>query len=91
VPAHEFSSTISALVTTSKALVVYYAHCQQKQAISARVDSAPITSELVHEIAARFIILSDFNNRATLINRLLRLRALARAESRRRNADSVLS
>jgi hypothetical protein len=57
----------------------------------ARVDSAPITSELVYKIAARFIMLSDFNNRATLINRLLRLQALARAESRRRNADGVLS
>jgi hypothetical protein len=57
----------------------------------ARVDSAPITSKLVHEMAARFIMLLDFNNRATLINRLLRLRALVRAESRRRNADGVLS
>jgi hypothetical protein len=56
----------------------------------ARVDFAPITSELVREIAARFMMLSDFNNRATPINRLLCLQALARAESRRRNADSVL-
>jgi hypothetical protein len=73
VPTHKFSSIILALVTTSKALVVYYAHYQRKQAILARVDSAPITSELVHKIATRFIMLLDFNNRATLINRLLRL------------------
>lgn len=91
VPAHEFSSTLSALVTTSKALVVYYAHCQREQAMPAGVDSAPITSELVREMATRFMMLSDFNNRATPMNRLLRLRALARAESRRRNADGVLS
>jgi hypothetical protein len=90
VPAHEFFLTISALVTTFKALVVYYAYYQREQAILAGVDSAPITSELVHEIATRFIMLSDFNNRATLINYLLRLWALARAESRRYNADSVL-
>jgi hypothetical protein len=91
VPAHEFSSTLSALVTTSKALVVYYAHCQREQAMPAGVDSAPITSEPVSEMAGRFMMLSDFNNRATPMNRLLRLRALARAESRRRNADGVLS
>lgn len=90
-PAHEFSSTLSALVTTSKALVVYYAHCQREQAMPAGVDSAPITSELVSEMAVRFMMLSDFNRRATPMNRLLRLRALARAESRRRNADGVLS
>jgi superfamily II DNA helicase RecQ len=91
VPAHEFSSTLSALVTTSKALVVYYAHCQREQAMPTGVESAPITSELVREMAARFMMLSDFNNGATPMNRLLRLRALARAESRRRNADGMLS
>jgi hypothetical protein len=91
VPAHEFSSTLSALVTTSKALVVYYAHCQREQALPAGEDSAPITSELVHDMAARFMMLSDFNHQATPMNRLLRLRALARAESRRRNADGVLA
>jgi superfamily II DNA/RNA helicase len=91
VPAHEFSSTLSALVTTSKALVVYYAHCQREQAIPAGLDSAPVTSELVSEMAVRFMVLSDVNGSATPMNRLLRLRALARAESKRRNADGVLS
>jgi hypothetical protein len=39
----------------------------------ARVDFAPITSKLVRKIAAQFIILLDFNNRATPINYLLYL------------------
>lgn len=91
VPAHQFSSTLSALVTTSKALVVYYAHCQREEAMSAGADAAPITSELVCEMSMRFMMLSDYNHTATPMNRLLRLRALARSESRRRNADGVLS
>jgi hypothetical protein len=91
VSAHEFSSTLLALVTTSKALVVHYAHCQQEQAMPAGADSAPITSELVGEMAVRFMMLLDFGNKATPMNCLLCLRALARAESRRRNANGVLS
>jgi hypothetical protein len=92
VPAHHFSSTLSALVTTSKALVVYYAHCQREDAVlAAGEDSAPLTSELVREMSTRFLVLSDYNHTATPMNRLLRLRALARSESRRRNADGVLS
>ncbi|KAK1919461.1 hypothetical protein P3342_013200 [Pyrenophora teres f. teres] len=31
VPAHEFSPTLSALITTSKALVVHYARCQRER------------------------------------------------------------
>lgn len=90
-PAHLFSSTLSALITTSKALVVYYAHCQREQALPAGEDAAPLTSELVGEMAARFMTLADFNHKATPMNRLLRLRALARAEGARRNAEGVLS
>ncbi|CAE7189407.1 hypothetical protein PTNB85_04611 [Pyrenophora teres f. teres] len=33
VPAHEFSPTLSALITTSKALVVHYARCQREEAL----------------------------------------------------------
>jgi hypothetical protein len=92
VPAHHFSSTLSALVTTSKALVVYYAYYQQEEAaLAARADSAPSTSELVGKISTQFIVLSDYSHTATPINQLLQLQALARSESRRRNADGVLS
>jgi len=91
VPAHEFSSTLSALITTSKALVVYYAYCQREEAMPAGADAAPLTSELVNDMAERFLMLSDFQHGPTPMNRLLRLRALARAESSRRNADGVLS
>jgi superfamily II DNA helicase RecQ len=92
VPAHHFSSTLSALVTTSKALVVYYAYCQREEAAGAAgADSAPSTSELVGEMSTRSMVLSDYSHTATPMNRLLRLRALARSESRRRNADGVLS
>lgn len=91
VPAHQFSTTLSALVTTSKALVVYHAHRQREALLPAGLDAAPVTSELVREMCMRFVMLSDYNNSATPMNRLLRLRALARSESRRRNADGVLS
>jgi hypothetical protein len=56
----------------------------------ARADSAPITSKLVDKIAVQFIMLLDFSNKATPINCLLCLQALARAESRCHNANSVL-
>jgi hypothetical protein len=59
--------------------------------LAAGADSAPSTSELVGEMSTRFMVLSDYSHIATPMNRLLRLRALARSESRRRNADGVLS
>jgi hypothetical protein len=95
VPAHHFSLTLSALVTTSKALVVYYAYRQREEAAgaarAARADSAPSTSELVGEMSTRFMVLLDYSHTATPMNRLLQLQALARLESRRCNADGVLS
>jgi hypothetical protein len=92
VPAHHFSSTLSALVTTSKALVVYYAYCQREEAaLAARADSAPSISELIGEMSTRFMVLLDYSHTATPMNQLLQLQALARSESRRRNADGVLS
>jgi hypothetical protein len=72
VPAHHFLSTLSALVTTSKALVVYYAYCQREEAAGAAgaagADSAPSTSELVGEMSTRFIVLLDYSYTATPMN-----------------------
>jgi hypothetical protein len=92
VPAHHFLLTLSALVTTSKALVVYYAYRQREEAaLAAGADSAPSTSELVGKMSTQFMVLLDYSHTATPMNQLLRLQALARSESRRCNADGVLS
>jgi hypothetical protein len=69
VPAHHFSSTLLALITTSKALVVYYAYCQQEEAaLAARADSAPSTSKLVGEMSTQFMVLLDYSYTATPMN-----------------------
>jgi hypothetical protein len=69
VPAHHFSLTLLALVTTSKALVVYYAYCQQEEAAGAAgADSAPSISELVGEMSTRFMVLLDYSYTATPMN-----------------------
>ncbi|KAL7780627.1 hypothetical protein CFE70_010652 [Pyrenophora teres f. teres 0-1] len=55
VPAHEFSSTLSALITTSKALVVHYARCQREEALQKDANTAPTAYELVRDMADRFL------------------------------------
>ncbi|CAA9967161.1 ATP-dependent DNA helicase Q1 [Pyrenophora teres f. maculata] len=59
VPAHEFSSTLSALITTSKALVVHYARCQREEALQKDADTAPTAYELVRDMADRDRLLVD--------------------------------
>jgi hypothetical protein len=69
VPAHYFLLTLLALVTTSKALVVYYAYRQREEAArAARADSAPSTSKLIGKMSTRFIVLLDYSHTATPIN-----------------------
>jgi hypothetical protein len=69
VPAYYFSSTLLALITTSKALVVYYAYCQREEAaLAARADSAPSTSKLIGKMSTQFIVLLDYSYIATPIN-----------------------
>lgn len=52
VPAHEFSSTLSALITTSKALIIYYAQLQREEAIPWDPDIAPTAHELVKDMSS---------------------------------------
>ncbi|CAA9960673.1 DNA helicase recq [Pyrenophora teres f. maculata] len=91
VPAHEFSSTLSALITTSKALVVHYARCQREEALQKDADTAPTAYELVRDMADRFMTLSDFKGTPSPMNRMLRLRTLARSQARRRNTPGIVS
>ncbi|CAE7173497.1 DUF3505 multi-domain protein [Pyrenophora teres f. teres] len=91
VPAHEFSPTLSALITTSKALVVHYARCQREEALQKDADTAPTAYELVRDMADRFMTLSDFKGTPSPMNRMLRLRTLARSQSRRRNTPGIVS
>jgi hypothetical protein len=91
VPAHEYAPVLSAFVTTLKALVLYSAHCQQEAALQQDLDTTLSVYELVKEKAEEVLMLSDFNNRPTLMNRILRLRALARATSHNHNTKGIVS
>jgi len=91
VPAHEFSPTLSALITTSKALVVHYARCQRDEALQKDPDTAPTAYQLVRDMAERFMTLSDFKGMPSPMNRMLRLRTLARTQAGRRNAPGIVS
>ncbi|UPX14717.1 uncharacterized protein EKO05_0005192 [Ascochyta rabiei] len=77
VPAHEFSPTLSALITTSKAL---------KDPCT-----APTAYELVKDMSERFMTLSDFKGTPSPMNRMLRLRTLARTQAKRRNTPGIVS
>lgn len=91
VPAHEFSPTLSALITTSKALVVHHARCRREAALERDPGTAPTTYELVKDMAERFLTLSDFQGKPSPMNRMLRLRTLARAQAKRRNTPGTVA
>jgi superfamily II DNA helicase RecQ len=91
VPAHEFSPTLSALITTSKALVVHYARCERDRALRNDADTALAAYQLVRDMAERFMTLSDFQGKPSPMNRMLRLRTLARTQAKRRNTPGTVS
>ncbi|KAE8822992.1 hypothetical protein HRS9122_10467 [Pyrenophora teres f. teres] len=81
----------SSLITTAVALVVHYARCQREEALQKDADTAPTAYELVRDMADRFMTLSDFKGTPSPMNRMLRLRTLARSQSRRRNTPGIVS
>jgi superfamily II DNA helicase RecQ len=89
-PAHEFSPVLSALITTSKALVLYAAY---REWVGSRADSAAVPSvhELVRDMAERFMQLSSFQGTVTPMNRMLRLRTLARTLAKQRNTSGLVA
>jgi hypothetical protein len=68
-PAHEFSPILSAIITTSKALVVLRAY---KIYMSLRNGDSLTVHELVKDIAEWFMVLSSYCGLVTPMNCLLR-------------------
>jgi superfamily II DNA helicase RecQ len=91
VPAHEFSPTLSALITTSKALVIHHAQRQHDEALLRYPDTAPTAYELVKEMAERFLTLCDYQGAPSPMNRILRLRTLARTEAKKHNTSGIVA
>lgn len=83
--AHEFSPVLSALVTTSKALVVYEAYLEYRSSEGLSVH------ELVKDKAERYMRLAGFQEMVSPMNRMLRLRTLAITFARQRNAPGMVS
>ncbi|KAF1933795.1 uncharacterized protein M421DRAFT_88925 [Didymella exigua CBS 183.55] len=90
VPAHEFSPTLSTLITTSKTLVVHCACCQRDKALQKDPVTAPTAYELVKDMLEQFMTLSNFKGTPSPINQMLCLRTLARAQARQRNTPSIV-
>jgi hypothetical protein len=88
---HDFSPTLSALITTSKALVVHDARCQRDVALQKDAETAPTAYGLVRDMAERFMTLSDYKGTPSPMNRMLRLRTLARTYAGRRNTPGIVS
>jgi hypothetical protein len=90
-PPHEFSPILSALITTSKALVLHCAYCEREDMLLKDSDTAPPVYELVKDMSERFMRLSDYSGRACPMNRMLRLRTLARTLAKQRNTPGLVS
>lgn len=85
--AFEFSPVLSALITTSKALVVLRAY-QESQAPAPELTPVHV---LVKDKAERFMQLSGNGGIVSPMNRMLRLRTLAISFARSRNASGMIS
>jgi len=83
--AHDFSPVLSALVTTSKALVVYRSYLERGRG------EGPSVYELVKDKANRYMRLTGFQEFVSPMNRMLRLRTLAVTFARQRNASGMVS
>lgn len=88
--AHHFSPVLSALITTSKALVVHDAY-REYRAGQAESPEGPSVHELVKDRAERFMRLTGFQEMVSPMNRMLRLRTLAITFARQRNASGMVS
>ena len=73
--AHEFLPTMSALITASKALVVYCALVEHRA--SRHQPERLLVHKLVKDKAERFMRLSDYNNMVSPMSCMLHLRTLA--------------
>lgn len=82
VPAHEFSQTLSALITTSKALVVHYANFVREGALQREEEKPPTAFELVKDMVRRFMTLTEFNGEPSPMNRMLHMRTYAYAKAK---------
>jgi hypothetical protein len=82
VPAHEYSQTLSALITTSRALVVYHASRLRDAALQRDEEKAPTVFELVKEMVRRFMTLTEFDGEPSPMNRMLHMRTYAYAKAK---------
>lgn len=83
VPAHEYSQTLSALITTSRALVIYHAHRLRESALK-REERTPTTFELIKDMTRRFMTLTEFDGEPSPMNRMLHMRTYAYARAKGR-------
>lgn len=63
-PAYKLSPTLSALITTFKALVIDYAQLQRDEALRRDVDTAPSAWALAREISKQSLTLCDYSSGA---------------------------
>ncbi|KAI4221646.1 MAG: hypothetical protein L6R40_008618 [Gallowayella cf. fulva] len=82
VPAHEYSQTLSALITTSRALVLYHASLVRDAALQQGKEKAPTVFELVKEMVRRFMTLTEFDGEPSPMNRMLHMRTYAYAKAK---------
>jgi superfamily II DNA helicase RecQ len=82
VPAHEYSQTLSAIITTSRALVVYHASRLRDAALKRDEAKAPTVFQLVKEMVRRFMTLTEFDGEPSPMNRMFHMRTYAYAKSK---------
>jgi superfamily II DNA helicase RecQ len=81
VPAHEYSQTLSALITTSRALVVHCAHVLREEGLR-REEKVATAFELVKDMVRRFMTLTEFDGKPSPMNRMLHMRTYAYATAK---------
>jgi hypothetical protein len=70
--------------------VVHDARCKQDAGLYKDLETAPTTYELVRDMAEWFMMLSDYKGTLSPMNRMLRLRTLARTYASQRNTPSIV-
>jgi len=82
VQAHEYSQTLSAVITTSRALVVHYAKFLHEDAHRREEENVSTVFELVKDMARRFMTLTEFDGMPSPLNRMLHMRTYAYAKAK---------
>jgi len=77
VPAHYYSQTLSAVITTSRALVVHHAHLLRQDALRREEENALTMFELIKDMVRRFMTLTEFDGMPSPVNRMLHMRTYA--------------